>query len=272
MVRKPCLIWIIAVCIAGCSHGDHLGKSWSWYTVHNGDSLYAIAKSFQMDMLHFASLNHLHAPFVLHPGQRLRVPSAPLNGKVLLTKPDYIALTERQAAFDRLIAALLAEQFPVKQKKLSLKKSSGKIKAQLSAHSINRTSKTIAKKTVHSHKHSHWQLPANGHLKQHVDAASVHGVDIYGSNGASVLASKEGKVIYAGVGGSLFGQLIILQHANQFLSVYAYNKKNVVHQGEHVQQGQKIAIMGNGIGRKPVLYFEIRHHGKRVPPMKLLLA
>ena len=79
-------------------------------------------------------------------------------------------------------------------------------------------------------------------------------------------------MVYVGSGGKRFGQVIIVQHPHQYLSVYAYNKKNMVNLNDIVQQGQNIAIMGEGYGRHPMLYFEIRKNGKLLAARKLLHA
>jgi len=64
-----------------------------------------------------------------------------------------------------------------------------------------------------------------------------------------------------------YGQLVIINHNDSFLSAYGYNEQLVVNQGEEVQAGQVIAKMGLGPERRPQLHFEIRQNGAPVDPL-----
>jgi len=65
-----------------------------------------------------------------------------------------------------------------------------------------------------------------------------------------------------------FGNIIILDHGEQFLSVYAYNQSLLKEVGETVRQGDVIANAGNTGGQlESALYFELRHQGSPLDPM-----
>ena len=98
------------------------------------------------------------------------------------------------------------------------------------------------------------------------------GVLIQGKAGQAVNAAAAGRVVYSGGGLSAYGQLIIVQHNDTYLSAYGHNSSLLVKEGERVRQGQRIATMGEGPGREPRLHFEIRRNGKPVNPRQFLPA
>ena len=102
------------------------------------------------------------------------------------------------------------------------------------------------------------------------DDAKNKGLDIAGRAGDAVIASADGRVVYAGAGLRGYGNLIILKHNNTFLTAYAHNQTLLVKEDQTVKKGQKIAEMGNSDSEKVKLHFEIRRQGKPVDPAKYL--
>ena len=98
------------------------------------------------------------------------------------------------------------------------------------------------------------------------------GLDIAGKPGEPVLASADGRVVYAGAGLRGYGNLIILKHNNTFLSAYAHNQTLLVKEDQTVRKGQKIAEMGSSDADRVKLHFEIRRQGKPVDPARYLPA
>jgi len=98
------------------------------------------------------------------------------------------------------------------------------------------------------------------------------GLDIAGRPGDPVLASADGRVVYAGAGLRGYGNLIILKHNNTYLSAYAHNQTLLVKEDQTVRKGQKIAEMGSSDADRVKLHFEIRRQGKPVDPARYLPA
>jgi septal ring factor EnvC (AmiA/AmiB activator) len=96
------------------------------------------------------------------------------------------------------------------------------------------------------------------------------GVLLRAPEGASVQVVASGTVVYANwLRG--FGNLIIIDHGQQYLSVYAYNQSLLKQIGDAVQVGETIALAGSTGGQvDSALYFEIRHRGSAVDPVQLL--
>jgi len=115
-----------------------------------------------------------------------------------------------------------------------------------------------------------WIWPVEGALIAGFDEAKNKGLDIAGKAGDPVMASAEGRVVYAGAGLRGYGNLVILKHNNTFLTAYAHNQKLFVKEDQTVRKGQKIAEMGSSDADRVKLHFEIRRQGKPVDPAKYL--
>lgn len=94
--------------------------------------------------------------------------------------------------------------------------------------------------------------------------AHSQGVFIRGSEGQPIKAAAAGKVMYAGNGLRGYGNMVIISHDTNFISVYAHNKALNVKEGQSVKQGQTIASMGSTDTTATQLYFELRFNGKAV--------
>lgn len=99
------------------------------------------------------------------------------------------------------------------------------------------------------------------------------GIDLAADPGTPVKAAAAGEVIYSDNKQRGYGNLVIIQHADDFVTVYAHNRRNLVDEGETVRQGAVIAELGNtGRSTGPHLHFEIRLKSKAVDPLIYLPA
>ena len=95
------------------------------------------------------------------------------------------------------------------------------------------------------------------------------GIDLVSN--APIYAARSGVVIYSGSRQRGYGNLVILQHKDKYVTVYAHNRRNLVDEGAKVRQGEQIAELGNtGRSTGPHLHFEIRYQGKPINPMTIL--
>jgi lipoprotein NlpD len=84
------------------------------------------------------------------------------------------------------------------------------------------------------------------------------GIDIGAPPGTVVRAAREGAVIYSDTLRG-YGNVVIVQHAGGYATVYAHNEENLVDAGTQVRQGQAVAKVGrSGRTSGPNLHFEIR--------------
>jgi murein hydrolase activator len=93
-----------------------------------------------------------------------------------------------------------------------------------------------------------------------------NGAYIAAPMGNTVIAVHHGRVVFADYFGG-HGLLVIVDHGEGYLSLYAHNKSLLKKAGEPVHAGEAIANVGNSGGQAGTgLYFEIRHNGKPINP------
>ena len=97
------------------------------------------------------------------------------------------------------------------------------------------------------------------------------GINISAAEGATVVAADNGVVAYAGNELRGFGNLLLIRHADGWVTAYAHNEKLLVKRGEKVKRGQAIAQIGRtGNVSAPQLHFEVRKGTDPVDPLKYL--
>jgi lipoprotein NlpD len=119
-----------------------------------------------------------------------------------------------------------------------------------------------------------WIWPTTGQIAARFgsDDGIGSGIAVAGANGQAVQAAASGRIVYVGTGLAGYGQLVIVQHNDAWLSAYGHTERVLVEQGDTVERGQRIASMGLGPRRQPRLHFEIRRNGEPVDPLPLLPA
>jgi septal ring factor EnvC (AmiA/AmiB activator) len=92
------------------------------------------------------------------------------------------------------------------------------------------------------------------------------GVTLKAKAGNNVRAIHHGRVVFADWFGSS-GLLIIIDHGEDYMSLYAHNESLLRETGDWVRAGEPLATVGVSGGQmEPALYFEIRHNGKAINP------
>ncbi|CCG41070.1 peptidoglycan DD-metalloendopeptidase family protein [Magnetospirillum molischianum] len=106
-------------------------------------------------------------------------------------------------------------------------------------------------------------LPGKG---QHND-----GINIAVPRGTQVKAAENGVVVYVGNELKGFGNLLLIKHADGWMTAYAHTEQMKVRRGDRVRRGQIIATVGSsGNAAQPQLHFEIRRGTEAVNPLEHL--
>lgn len=119
----------------------------------------------------------------------------------------------------------------------------------------------------------HLRLPVRGTIGNRFGAprqegSNWKGLFIRSNVGSEVKAIAGGRVVFAEWMRG-FGNLLIVDHGDSFLSIYGNNDALLKHVGDAVRGGDTIATVGNSGGNpESGLYFEIRHQGQPVDPLK----
>ena len=97
------------------------------------------------------------------------------------------------------------------------------------------------------------------------------GIDMKAPTGTPVLAAADGEVLYAGDRVRGYGNMVVLQHADDLLTVYAHNSQLLVHVGDRITAGQEISRVGEtGQATGPHLHFEVRRKQEPQDPLQFL--
>lgn len=273
----------------------------SIYTVQAGDTLRSIGNRTGAGSEILAITNSLEAPYVLHPGQKLRVPAGRYhlvsegetgiaiaraygiawrdivarngledpfilrNGQRLLlpeTGKGPQTLEERAAAFRLDIDDILTGGQP------ALKEGEQTAKA-------SPTPKPLPANAAITEPHrftGSFSWPIKGKLLspfgQYGSGLRNDGVDIGVPTGTPILAAADGVVAYAGDEIRLFGGLVLINHGGGWVTAYGHAGRVNVVRGQKVSQGEIIGLSGaSGFVSEPKLHFEIRRDRIPVDPL-----
>ncbi|UHC14057.1 peptidoglycan DD-metalloendopeptidase family protein [Methylobacterium currus] len=120
---------------------------------------------------------------------------------------------------------------------------------------------------------SSFRWPARGRVISGYGSSGNEGINIAVPEGTPVKAAEEGTVAYAGSDVKGYGKLVLVRHANGYVSAYAHNGEIDVRPGEKVKRGQTIAKSGaSGNVTSPQLHFEIRKGATPVDPVPHLAS
>ena len=230
------------------------------YVVRPGDTLIRIALDAGQNWRDIARWNNIENPNVIEVGQVLRV--TPPASEVAVAKP---------------VAPPAVSATPVPPAAAPSQPVSGSAAAASAA-------RTVAPPVVASvppitptpappgEEDIGWTWPTlpGATVIGGFDEQRNKGLDIAGKPGDPVLATADGRVVYAGAGLRGYGNLVILKHNNTYLSAYAHNQTLLVKEDQTVRKGQKIAEMGSSDSDRVKLHFEIRRQGKPVDPARYL--
>lgn len=216
-----------------------------------GDTLYSLSRKYSVPVNDLAVMNKLKAPFTLSVGQKLKVPNlGAANVKVAeATKSE----TKQKIATDKV-----ATTAPVKKETKKISSDPSKKLPTITARSSSKFSWPVRGKIL-----SHYGAKSSGLFND--------GINISAARGTVVKAAENGVVAYAGNEVKGMGNLIIIQHASGWMTVYAHMDSLAVKRGTRVSVGQKIGTVGaSGKVDSPQLHFEIRKGTKAYNPSNYL--
>ncbi|QRF13572.1 murein hydrolase activator NlpD [Klebsiella africana] len=268
--------------------GSYTGGS--TYTVKRGDTLFYIAWVTGNDFRDLAQRNNVPAPYALNVGQVLQVGNAagqPITGENAVSQASARASGGATASTTsaQKSTAVVASQPTITYSESSGEQSATKmlpnnkpatttttVVAPVTAPTTVSTTQPTASSTSTSSPISAWRWPTDGKVIENFSGAEGgnKGIDIAGSKGQAIVATADGRVVYAGNALRGYGNLIIIKHNDDYLSAYAHNDTMLVREQQEVKAGQKIATMGSTGTSSTRLHFEIRYKGKSVNPLQYL--
>lgn len=154
----------------------------------------------------------------------------------------------------------------LKDAKIATTKDEGKL-----ARKVKDDMRTIQRKSTESITNSLFDAPVKGYISENFSSERHPAVDIVCKKDATIKACLDGVIIYSGYTKS-DGYFTIIDHGNDYLSIYKHNKVNLKRIGQRVQLGDPIAIAGNTGENStgPHLHFELWFEQKPIDPLTLM--
>ncbi|MGY8963890.1 MAG: peptidoglycan DD-metalloendopeptidase family protein [Rhodospirillales bacterium] len=214
------------------------------HVVERGDSLYAISRRYGVDMRAISQKNVLLPPYTIYPGQKLRLPGA-------YALPVNVGTESQPANTTQQLGRGLSSTAIAKP-----------ITPQI---------------TPPSRAGSRFVWPVEGKILTQYGPSGkgLHndGINIAVKTGVSVRAAENGVVAYSGNELQGFGNLLLVKHADGWMTAYAHNESLLVKRGQEVKRGQVISKAGSsGNVQSSQLHFELRRGTKAVDPLKYLAS
>ena len=251
----PWLLAAVLLMLAGCATNG------VYHVVEPGQTLFRIARTYGVAESELIRVNGVKDPTRIDAGRRLYIPGATRTRTVAAVDPP---------------KAPPAPVVPPPPSKSTKTKPSSKPAPKKPAPDASAAKTAPSAEVVPGPPPAPGTFlwPLRGQIVAEFGAAagkSSKGIEIAVPNGTPVNAAAAGKVIYSGNGIRGYGNLVILEHADNYFTVYGFNTKNLVTVNSFVGQGDKIALSGAPSGGKsPRLHFEIRKGKSAVNPIFFL--
>jgi len=274
----------------------------SEYLVQPGDTVYGLARRFGVDQSSLIRLNDIGAPeYIIRIGQRLSIPSrvrkiagattvagnlapspsspspsSPSNGGaieavelapvVLMPAPAVLMPPPTPEATAEAPAATTPDTLPETVETVEAAEAVPALEPAPPDTVVDGGGVEGGAKFL-------W--PVNGKVISRFGAKTGglvnDGLNIAAPLGAPVRAAEGGVVAYIGNELQGFGNLVLIRHADGWMSAYAHNETLLVKRGDRVKRGQTIARVGQtGSVTEPQLHFELRRGTEAVNPIPLL--
>jgi len=233
------------------------------YRVRRGDSLFGIARKFNVSSDAIITANELKNAYNLQIGIQLSIPSTSGIFYTVKKGDSLFEISKRYGVAVNSIADINDLDSSVIRAGKRLFIPGGTLSAWERASAIGE----VFKSPVRGRITSRMGFRVDPFTKRRAYHA---GVDIANKLGSPVNASQFGRVLFAGYRGN-YGKTVIIVHPQGYRTLYAHLDKVMVKRGQTVQQGDRIGSLGTtGRSTGPHLHFEIHQHGKLVDPLKVV--
>ena len=228
--------------LAGCT-AAHLEApaplTGRWHRVHDNDTVVSVAALYGADAEALAELNDLRDDKALASRESIFIPMK--SGKAPGSAPSpLVPPAVAESSVSRLPSSSDARTTGAERRPASSKP-------------------PISCETAHN---PCLKWPLEGRIGTGFDTQSAKphdGLDILTGKGTLIHAAEAGDVLYSGAAIKGYGNLIIIRHKGDMLTVYAHNDKNLVSEGARVDKGSVIAEAGRSGNADTVhLHFEVR--------------
>ena len=253
------------------------------YVVVAEDTLSRIARRFGASVGALASLNAIEPPYVIRPGQGLRLPgAAPSPAPAADTKPAAVRTAASAGAIRREAAPPPPVVRPAATQPaavvLAAPREAAPATPEVHAAPPPPAVVPVAARreaaTGRDGRSFRWPVegPVLAEFGPRQGLGRNDGINIAAPQGAPVRAADDGVVVYAGNELRSYGNLLLIRHDGDWTSAYAHNGELLVDRGTAVARGQVIARVGSSGGvSEPQSHFELRNGAEAVDPLEYLV-
>ena len=234
------------------------------HVVARGDTVYGISRRYQLDMTELVSLNEIAPPFTISLGQQLVLPNP-----VVRRAPETLQAA-RPAAPERTADGVV---IPPRKPKTERKGTAATTAQAPKPPPPVQKRGPIPDPPPRASGRFLWPVEGSVTLGFGPKQGGLHndGINIAAPMGAPIVAAENGVVAYAGNELRGFGNLLLIKHAEGWVTAYAHAETLLVGRGATVKRGQTIARVGSsGSVSSPQLHFEIRKGADTVDPLRHL--
>lgn len=238
---------------------DKVADASSVHVVRHGDTLRSIARRNHVSERELAQANKLKPGAKLKLGTRLTVPTKVTAAPPAAPAPEPQPVAAVPAA-PRIMATAAPQSARLAQASPAARDSAPVAPAKLSeAPGALPTFRWPVRGKV---------ITAYG---AKTNGKSNDGINLAVPEGTPVKAAEDGVVAYSGNELKGYGNLVLLRHANGYVTAYAHASEVLVKRGDTIKRGQVIAKSGqSGEVTSPQLHFEIRKGSTPVDPLQFL--
>jgi murein DD-endopeptidase MepM/ murein hydrolase activator NlpD len=242
------------------------------HTIASGESLYTIARRYEVTTQSLVQANNLSSPDKIVVGQKVIIPG---RADLLATKAP-----NAQVASATPMSAPVPAQQTLPQAAPNPLQAAAPAAAPLAAPAPAQAAPAQAAPVQVASAPAQpavsgggFRWPVSGRVLTDFASSKGTGINIEVPEGTSVKAADNGTVIYVGSGVEGYGNLILIRHPNGYVSAYAHLGSMSVAKGANVNRGDSIGAAGmTGSVTKPQLHFELRKGATPVDPVPLLAS
>ena len=237
----------------------------SVHFVNRGDTLLSIAHRNHVPVAELAKANGLDPQAKLKIGSKLTVPGAKTAAVAPAAQPAAVAAGQPVASAPPATKMAAATAAP--QQSARLAQATTKVEEPSAEAPVKAAEATGALPT--------FRWPVRGKVITSYGAKTNgkanDGINLAVPEGTPVKAAEDGVVAYSGNELKGYGNLVLVRHANGYVTAYAHASELLVKRGDTIKRGQVIAKSGqSGEVGSPQLHFEIRKGSTPVDPLQFL--
>jgi murein DD-endopeptidase MepM/ murein hydrolase activator NlpD len=244
------------------------------HVVQPGETLIGIARRHELSLSELARANRIQPYTKLAIGDRLVLPA---HARAAQRAPERVAERAPAPRHEARLQARSEPRRPQPQRAPEIEKvSSVPVEnARVATPEPAAASEDAVKRAEPVTHALSFRWPVTGHVIEafgsRPNGTTNDGINLAVPEGTPIKAAEDGIVAYAGNELKGYGNLVLIRHADNYVSAYANASEILVKRGDSVRRGQVIAKSGQtGNVSSPQLHFEIRKGASPVDPMQFL--